>query len=169
MMRLKHDSQYQATSYKAHVHPICRSFPASLWLQCLPSCVVLAGDAHWNHLCPNSRLIFWIFCNKLGPSRVNLFCSSSLFFFFQSLYALSCSERRPSPHLLVLRGLLFTSRILFYWLPLRCFKKTQREPRHSPFISSLKASLPLSCFSASTQLLSGPALPTFSGERYLSF
>lgn len=30
MRRLKHDSQCQATSYKAHVHPICWSFPASV-------------------------------------------------------------------------------------------------------------------------------------------
>lgn len=127
MRRLKHDSQCQATGYKADVHSICWSFPTSAMASVSS---FLAGDAHKNHLCPNSRLIFWIFCNKLGPSRLSF--SALHLWFSLSLYTLSCSEKRASPHFLLLLRLLFASRILFYWLPPLCLKKNPDIHHSSP-------------------------------------
>lgn len=124
MRRLKHDSQCQATGYKADVHSICWSFPTSA-VASVP--FFLARDAHKNHLCPNSRLIFWIFCNKLGPSRVSLFCSSSLVFSI-TLYFIVLWEETISSFTSVTRALVFTSRILFYWLPPLCLKKHRESP-----------------------------------------
>lgn len=151
MRRLKHDSQCQATGYKVDVHSICWSFPTSA-VASVSS--FLAGDAHKNHLCPNSRLIFWIFCNKLGPSRLSLFCSSSLVFSI-TLYFIVLWE-----HLVLLLRLLFASRILFYWLPPLSLKKNQTftillQPESIPTFELFLCSYTATFWSCLTNILEG--------------
>ena len=105
--RLEYDTQWKPPITMQMQISFLNSGPFQqlLFPQLLPSCAVLVGDAHQNHRFPTSaqtaRQPLESSAVSCGPSSRSLVSSSSLVFPI-TLSPLSCSERRPFPHLLAL-------------------------------------------------------------------